>query len=110
MQFVYHAILWLSDRLRPHLDQVAMSFAATILFLYGSQIHGVVKRQIQGLHFFFRLLLLVLLCAFGYGTLTVGFTVLCRRGLNMLDSIYLAPVIIGLFLLIGWLAERKKAV
>jgi undecaprenyl pyrophosphate phosphatase UppP len=109
MQFFYHWILSLSGFLRPHLGQVALSLAATILFLYGEQIHGVVKGLIKELHFIFRLLILVLVCAFGYGTLAYAFTKLCEAGLRMLDNLYLAPVIIGVFLVIGLLAERKKA-
>ena len=109
MQLVYHWILSLSEFIRPHLRQVALSFAATILFLYGEQIHGVVKGLIKDLHFIFRLLILMLVCAFGYGTLAYAFTRLCEAGLKLLDNLYLAPTVFGLFLLIGLLAERKKA-
>ena len=109
MQFIYHVILWMSDFIRLYLGQVALSLTATILFLYGSQLHDVVKGLIKDLHFIFRLLILVLVCAFGYGTLAYGFKRLCEIGLKQLDSLYLAPVVIGLFLLIGLLAERKKA-
>jgi len=109
MQLVYHWILSLSDFIRPHLGQVALSLAATVLFLYGEQIHGVVKGLIKDFHFIFRLLILVLVCAFGYGTLAYAFTRLCEAGLKLLDNFSLAPVIIGLFLVIGLLAERKKA-
>ncbi len=109
MQYVYHLILSMSEYLRPHLGKVALSFAATVLFLYGEQLHGVVKGLIKDLHFIFRLLILVLVCAFGYGTLVFAFTRLCEAGLRELDGMCLAPVVIGLFLLIGLLAERKKA-
>ncbi len=109
MEYVNHLILSMSSYLRPHLDQVALSLAATVLFLYGEQLHGVVKGLIKDLHFIFRLIILVLVCAFGYGTLAYAFTRLCEAGLRELDSMYLAPVVIGLFLLIGLLAERKKA-
>lgn len=109
MHVVVDAIVFLSKFLYPHLGKVALSLAATILFLYGEQIHGVVKGLIKDLHFVFRLLILVLVCAFGYGTLAYAFTRLCEAGLKLLDNLYLAPVVIGLFLLIGLLAERKKA-
>ena len=109
ISFIYHAILNLSAFLRPHLHQVALSLAATILFLYGEQIHGVVKGLIKELHFIFRLVILVLVCAFGYGTIAYAFSKFCEAGLRELDSLYLSPVVIGLFLLIGLLAERKKA-
>ena len=109
MQIIYHLVLSLSEFLRPPLGQVALSLAATILFLYGSQIHDLVKGVIKDLHFIFRLAILVLVCAFGYGVIAYSFTRLCEIGLRELDDIYLAPVVIGLFLLVGLLAERKKA-
>jgi len=109
LNIIYHTVLSMSDSLRPHLGKISLSLAATILFLYGEQIHGVIKGVIKDLHFVFRLVILVLVCAFGYGTLAYAFTKLCETGLRELDSVYLSPVVIGIFLLIGLLAERKKA-
>lgn len=109
MQILSHIILSTSELIRPHLAKVAMSLAATILFLYGSQVHDMVKGLIKDLHFLLRLIILVLVCAFGYGVLAYGFTRLCEAGLKLLDDMLLAPVVIGLFLLIGLLAEKKKA-
>ena len=109
MQYLNHLILSMSVFLRSHLTKVALSLAATILFLYGEQLHGVIKGLIKDLHFIFRLVILVLVCAFGYGTLVFAFTRLCEAGLRELDDLYLSPVVTGLFLLIGLLAERKKA-
>ncbi len=110
MELIYHSILTLSGYLRPHLDKVAISLAATVLFLYGEQIHSVVKGLIKDLPFLLRLLFLVLVCAFGYGTLVYAFTRLCEAGLKLLDNSTLSIVVIGVFLLIGLLAERKKAI
>ena len=94
--------------LRPHLDKVAMSIVATTLFLYGSQLHGVIKKQIDGCPLLLRVLLLILICAFGYGSLTVRCSMLIQHLLSFFDKHYLAPVVLGLFLLLGILAERKK--
>ena len=109
MQMLFHAILYMSAVIRDHIGQVALSFAATVLFLYGEQIHGVIKGLIKDLHFLLRLVILVLVCAFGYGTLAYALQKFFAAGLKDIDSLYLSPVVIGLFLLIGLLAERKKA-
>jgi hypothetical protein len=106
---VYHLNLSLSHFLRPHTDKIAISLAATIFFLYGSQIHDLVKGLIKDLPFLVRLAILVLVCAFGYGLIAVAFTKLCELGLSALSDMLLAPVVSGLFLLIGLLAEKKKA-
>lgn len=97
-----------SGFLRPHLDKVAMSMVATTLFLYGAELHGVIKKQIDGCPLLLRVLILILVCAFGYGTLTVGASMLFQHLLGFLDKHYLAPVVLSLFLLLGILAERKK--
>ena len=110
METLSHCIVTCSGHLRPYLKEVSMSLVATALFLYGEDIHSLVKRQIQSLALVFRVAILILVCAFGYGTLAVGCTVLCRKLLGFLDSHYLSPVVFGLFLLIGILAEKKRAV
>jgi len=97
-----------SGFLRPHLDKVAMSIVATTIFLYGFELHGVIKKQIDGCPLLLRVLILILVCAFGYGTLTVGCSMLFQHLLGFLDKHYLAPVVLSLFLLLGILAERKK--
>ena len=110
MNSIHHTIVDLSGLIRGHLDMVAMSLVATVIFLYGEEIHGLVKRQIEGCPFLLRILILILVCAFGYGALTVASARLCRQLLAFLDANYLAPVVIGLFLLIGLLAERNKVI
>lgn len=110
MNSLHHTIVDLSGLIRVHLDMVSMSLIATTIFLYGEEIHGLVKRQIEGCPFLLRILILILVCAFGYGAITVACTRLCRQLLSFLDSSYLSPVVLGLFLIIGVLAERKKAI
>ena len=110
MDIVMHYLVLFSHYLRDHLDKVALSLVATAIFLYGEEIHGLVKRQIQGLALVLRVMILIVVCAVGYGALTVGCTFLCRKLLGFMDDNYLAPVVLGLFLLIGILAEKRKAV
>ena len=110
MDTISHFLVTCSGYLRPHLDKVAISLVATALFLYGKDIHGLVKRQIQGLALVLRVAVLIVVCAVGYGALTVGCNFLCKKLLGFLDDQYLAPVVLGLFLLIGILAEKRKAV
>jgi hypothetical protein len=109
MSAVYDLCVSVSNAFHPHIAKIALSLAATLLFLYGQQIHGVVKGLIKDLHFLLRLLILVVVCAFGYGTLGFVLTRLIELGLGQLDRFALGPVVIGLFLLVGLLAERNKA-
>lgn len=111
MDIMSHWFVSLSTNLiAPHLKEVSISLVATALFLYGEELHGLVKRQIEGCPFLLRLLILILVCAFGYGTLTLASAALCMRLLGFLDMHYLSPVVISLYLLIGILAERKKSI
>jgi hypothetical protein len=43
MSAVYDLCVSVSNALHPHIAKIALSLAATLLFLYGQQIHGVVK-------------------------------------------------------------------
>lgn len=99
----------LDKLIRPNLDKVAMSLVVTTVFLYGTSLHGLIKKQIDGAPLLLRVAILVLICAFGYGALTVGCATLSHRLLGFLDRHYLAPVVASLFLLLGILAERKKS-
>jgi hypothetical protein len=52
----------------------------------------------------------VLLCAFGYGALSIYAAKFVKMLLGQLDNLWLAPVIVVSFLVIGLLAEHKRKI
>lgn len=94
--------------LAPYLGKIAMAVVASLLFIYGNDIHGVVKKGVSGYPFAVRLSVFVPLCAFGYGLLTVWLAVLLRRLLYSVDRAWLFPLIVAMFLVIGLAATARK--
>jgi hypothetical protein len=108
MDFFAHLARALADVIHPHLQQVALAIVASLLFIYGEDLNGLIKKQIQRYHFLIRLAIFMLVCAFGYGMLTIFLTMLVARFLASLDAVYLIPALLGFFFIGGILAERKK--
>ncbi|WP_416884844.1 DUF3392 domain-containing protein [Marinospirillum sp.] len=108
---ILNEILFRSGHLAlRHLDAIALALIATLLVIYGDDINRFIKRQLRPYHRAIRLLGFVLMCAFGYGAMTVFLTPWLAYWLSLVSIQWLAPFVLGLFLLIGWLAERKHQV
>lgn len=97
-----------SHWLRPHLMTIALMIVATLLVLYGNTINAVVKRQISHYHFIIRVVIFILLCAFGYGLLTSLLTPFVAQQLAKLPNYYLSPIVLIISVSLGALAERKR--
>ncbi|MBA4387861.1 MAG: DUF3392 domain-containing protein [Verrucomicrobia bacterium] len=108
MNFLYDAIRYVSHFMQDFTPQISMAIAATIFFIYGGNIHGAIRTSMQKLHFLVRLSLFTLICAFGYGLVTVYLAKAFEEILIRLGDLYYAPIVIGTFLLVGFLAERKR--
>lgn len=98
--------LWL----RPHLMTIALMVVATLLVLYGNNINAVVKRNINHYPFIVRIMIFILLCAFGYGLLTNILTPFIASQLAQLSNLYLGPIVVIGTIALGVLAERKRQV
>ena len=99
-----------SQWLYPWLGEIALAIMATVLVIYGETINRMVKRQTSGMHFFFRTLVFILLCAFGYGALLVFVTPLLGKWLASVSMVYLGPLVLGIFITLGILAEKKNRI
>jgi hypothetical protein len=108
MDFLTGILLKLSAWMRPYLSQIATAMMVTLLVIYGSSVNRAVKKHISHHNFLIRLIVFVLLCAFGYGAVMALATPILAQYLSRLRGIYLSPVVILSFLFIGILAERKK--
>jgi hypothetical protein len=97
-----------SHALRPHLAQVALAIAATLLAIFGSDINGAIKGVVKDYHFLVRLAIFVFLVAFGYGAVSLTFAHVLTGLLGQIDDFYLAPLVVLVFVLIGALAEHRR--
>lgn len=91
-----------------HLSSITLALVATLLVIYGDLINGFVKRLLRPYHRLVRILGFVLMCAFGYGLLTVILTPILASWLSYIDTKWLCVLVVAVFLLVGWLAEKKQ--
>ncbi|NMP31364.1 DUF3392 domain-containing protein [Thalassotalea sp. M1531] len=93
---------------RPYQTQCAMAIIATLLVLFGAEISQAIRQLIKKQHILVRTLVFVFVCAFGYGALTVWLTGLFSQWLGMISDLYLMPVILLIFIVLGLYAQKQR--
>ena len=93
---------------RPYQYQAALAIIATILVIFGNDINGAVKKLVVKQHFIIRTLVFVLVCAFGYGLLTVWLTSILAMQLEKIPSLYLLPSVFIIFFALGMYAQKQR--
>lgn len=84
------------------------SWVAVLLVVYGASFNAAVRRLMQPYHFLLRMLAFILLCTFGYGALAVYGELAIQFLLLYFDKQWFGMISIVIFLLLSFLAERKK--
>ena len=106
--FLYQLLLDWGSFFRPYVRDIALAMVATCLVVFGDDLNRLVRRQTVALHFIWRTLIFILLCAFGYGALTIFLTPLVASQLAKLSNLWLPWVALGIFVLLAMLAQRKR--
>ncbi|MBD3242943.1 MAG: DUF3392 family protein [Chitinivibrionales bacterium] len=101
------ALTMVSRWMRPHVVVIGMAAVATLLVVYGETINRFVKKRIRSLPWLMRLVIFMALCAFGYASVAVFLGRALGRVLAQLNNIWLAPIVVLVFLAIGFIAERE---
>jgi len=106
--FLYQLLLDWGALLRPYVRDIALAMVATCLVVFGDDLNRLVRRQTAALHFVWRTGIFILLCAFGYGALTIFLTPLVAGQLAKLSNLWLPWLSLGIFIVLGMLAQRKR--
>ncbi len=93
---------------RPYQYQTAMAIVATLLVVFGQDINNVIKGLIAKRHLLIRVSVFVLVCTFGYGVLTVWLTELLTGQLAKIPHMYIIPLILLIFFMLGYYAQKQK--
>ena len=93
---------------RPYQYQSALAIIATILVIFGNDINSAVKKLVAKQHFIVRTSVFVLVCAFGYGLITVWLTSLLSQQLAKVPNLYLLPVVFMIFFALGMYAQKQR--
>ncbi len=93
---------------KGHLPGISTAITTTLLVIFGDDINGFVKKRIRHMNFLVRTGSFIALCVIGYGMLSVAGASAVARLLRYFGDLYLAPMVVAAFVLMGILAERKK--
>lgn len=108
MDVVQTILSQLSRWMQPYFAEIALSMVATILVIYGDVLNKYIKRFLSRYHFILRTTAFVLICAFGYGLLTVYAAPFAKQLILMLPHLYRGGAIVLVFLFLGYLAEHRR--
>ena len=108
MDWLSSILAQLSQLTQPHNSEIALTFLATILVVYGDTFNKHIKRMISPYHFVIRTFVFVLVCAFGYGLLVVFATPYVKQLILWVPSLYRGLTVISVFLILGYLAEHRR--
>lgn len=108
MSFIYDILGNISDWLRPHTSDIAMAQVATLLVIYGDGINTMIKNSLADFHMLLRFAIYVVICAFGYGALTVTASNKLASFLYSLSPNIFPFAVIGGFIFIAFLAQKVK--
>ncbi|GLR64594.1 DUF3392 family protein [Marinospirillum insulare] len=92
------------------MHNITLALVATLLVIYGDQINRFVKRFLRPYPRLIRILGFVIMCAFGYGLLTVLLTPVFAGWFSLVSTKWLGLLVLLAFLVVGWIAESKKQV
>lgn len=94
---------------KPYLTEISFSVVATLLVLFGGRINGEIKKIISSYHSALRILIFTLVSGFGYGLAIVYLSDIMEKILRYKTGSYLGLIVIGIFLLLGILLDRKRS-
>lgn len=92
----------------PYIGFFSTALVASLLVIYGKDVNRAVLGVVRKRHFVIRTLVFVILCAVGYGFLTVQGGIWLAQLLVSIDRLFLGVVIVLAFVGVGWLAERRS--
>ncbi|WP_340679294.1 DUF3392 domain-containing protein [Paraglaciecola sp.] len=108
MEMLESVMLQLNRWMQPYYSEIALSMVATLLVIYGDVLNKQLKRLVSSYHFILRTIVFVVVCAFGYGLLTVFAAPFVKQLILMIPHLYRGISIVAVFLLLGYLAEHRR--
>ena len=110
MDLIKSFLIDASGQIVPYLGEISLATVATILAIYGDFLNKKVKKLVKDKPFLIRYLSFIFICAFGYGFLTIYFSDILAKILLKIPREYLIVSIIGGFICLGILADRKNQI
>lgn len=93
---------------RSHMSEIIVILTAAILVLLDRQVRKLVNSFTKSHGRIFRFSVFLTVCSAGYAALTLGTAWALREGLTLAQGAYMAPMVVGLFIIVAIGAERQK--
>lgn len=110
MDAIISLLAQMGDFFYPWLHQISTALIASTLIAFSGNIMRFVFGIVRANSFFFRTLLFILICGFGFGFLIVFLTPILAKLLATLPAIWLLIVIIASFIAVGCCAQKTHSV
>ncbi len=89
-------------------SEITLAFVATCLVLFGDNINAWIRRRVKNFFFLFRIFIFIILCAVGYGLMTVTIQPLIHDLFLRIPRNYSFGCVVFCFIYLGILAEKKR--
>lgn len=99
-----------ADFLRIHLASISVGLVSTVLVIYGTPINSFFKKITRSIPFIGRFALFVLLCSAGYALVSSQMVRYLNMFLRDQQDLPLIGIVVGLFLVVAFLAYHGKDV
>ncbi len=106
--FLSQIDLYFRSWILGHMSQITTAMTGSLLVIFGDDVIRIVKNQVRHRQFIVRTIGFVLLCVFGFGMLAVFIAPGLANLLRYLGDRYVVLVVVGAFVWIGMMAERRK--
>ena len=108
MQYIVKLIHSCSHFIEDYNNEVAVAISVSILVIFGGGLNTFIKTKIQPFNHFIKWVVFTLVCVFVYGLLLNGFTWVIYELLDQLNETFLAPIVLIIFLILGYVAEKSN--
>ena len=89
-------------------NEISLAFVATCLVLFGDNINAFVSRRVKNYFFIIRIFIFILLCAVGYGLMTVTLQPVIHNLFLKIPRDYSFVFVIFCFIYLGFVADRRR--
>lgn len=100
-------LLWWGQLVGRHLGIISMAMASAIMVLSAPRLSHFLRGSLHGYPWIVRILAFIVMCAMGYGAITVTLGTLINNGLRDVSAEALGIVVLVVFVALGAIAERR---
>ena len=93
-----------------HFPELIMVLTAAVVVLLDRQIRKLVNQFTKSHGPVFRFAVFLTVCSVGYAALALGAAWALREGLTIYKGVYMAPIALGILIIVAIGAERQKQV